>query len=630
MREPQILTNCLHSFCKPCLHKQTAETAEDTEGIFCPKCGIFSGKTQIRDNIFFNELLDIYNLNQEGAHKECKQCPDRLEPSWMCLDCKIDLCEKCHTIHLMIPLLQGHKVIELTNVDDMVIDRLVFCDLHQDEPIKFNCKECETVLCIKCKVTEHDTHCIETVENSLKRLMPLMYNITEKLEERLQNLRDKIKEVDFKIDCTKQMFTKTREEIDATAEDYIRKIRQAQAELKHGLDVKEDEEMKMLNDFMTKLQFKQNQGNNLRDLVTISIMKGRQTSLLAQIQGRIFNNVRNYDIEIQKESSIQTAHPELKPNTKADDIFEEGIIGKTNYHIINVLSSGSMPSYKKFMLVRFEEYFTQPLQKILELNLPDQCVSITLVCDQIWAALPYTSSINVYNRFGELIRQIPVEDRQPRSIHQTNDGDVIMACQYTGLFMMNAQTGEIITKLTDGKFSDVCVRDERIFALEYNKKAVIIFRKVGMSTSDCCGVQWLQISSINISLAQQVDSVSTLLVNEEYDDNIYICSYNAHTIFHFNQRGELLGQYGRRGKEVAGELYYPMLCTADKFGFILLADGENRRLQILDIWGMWREILLEGLRKPYNVTIDSKQGLWITQFNDQYQTWQLIKYAAVY
>ena len=65
----------------------------------------------------------------------------------------------------------------------------ITCQVHQDEPIKFNCKSCEMALCIKCKVTRHDNHQTETVEDTLQRLLP-------QVKEKMGVIGDKIKVLD--------------------------------------------------------------------------------------------------------------------------------------------------------------------------------------------------------------------------------------------------------------------------------------------------------------------------------------------------------------------------------------------------------------------------------------------------
>ena len=89
-----------------------------------------------------NELVELYRLTLDGgAVRACTQCK-ATQPDWRCLDCKIDFCAACKEGHTRVPLLRGHRLMANLDInnDTFLVDKLIFCQIHNDKPIEFNCK----------------------------------------------------------------------------------------------------------------------------------------------------------------------------------------------------------------------------------------------------------------------------------------------------------------------------------------------------------------------------------------------------------------------------------------------------------------------------------------------------------
>ena len=95
----------------------------------------------IKANFLMNELVELYRLTLDGgAVRSCTQCKAN-NPEWRCLDCKIDFCVECKEGHTRVPLLRGHRLIANEDINDaFLVDKLIFCHIHNDKPIEFNCK----------------------------------------------------------------------------------------------------------------------------------------------------------------------------------------------------------------------------------------------------------------------------------------------------------------------------------------------------------------------------------------------------------------------------------------------------------------------------------------------------------
>ena len=208
VQEPKRL-NCYHSFCKNCIATLPRITSKTENGLQCPVCAVFTAENHVKDNLILIELLDMQHNKESDTKHACEQCLE-VDSEWKCLDCKIKLCKKCHSNHVRIPLLRGHRVLPLDAETEMMIDRLVFCSKHNDQPIVFNCGDCEVLLCINCKVTQHESHKTETVEDTLKRILPEVSRCVEEVKQHISNISENKGELQSTMDEVKTAFAKAR------------------------------------------------------------------------------------------------------------------------------------------------------------------------------------------------------------------------------------------------------------------------------------------------------------------------------------------------------------------------------------------------------------------------------------
>ena len=133
-------------------------------------------------------------------------------------------------------------MVEITDDMASIIDKLVLCKIHTDEPIKFFCKQCTQQLCITCQVISHRSHDIATVQNALESLLPQVEKDIIVLDGKYKKLDADIKMIDQEIDALEATQKEIRTTIDRRAEDKIVRI------------IEEQETMKAILDDQTKTQ----------------------------------------------------------------------------------------------------------------------------------------------------------------------------------------------------------------------------------------------------------------------------------------------------------------------------------------------------------------------------------------
>ena len=189
--DPRLLS-CLHSFCKNCL---TNSIANDT--VICPTCteptvisskGIDGLPVNIR---VLREIEAAKVIKKAKSSLVCEDCITDPPPAVSyCIDCEEFICIDCNELHKRKRILVNHKVINLNN---LTISSLLekpkpsLCPRHAKEPLDLYCKECCTISCRLCVLTNHSGHTctdIDQIADSSKQelqqhLLPLTKTISE-------------------------------------------------------------------------------------------------------------------------------------------------------------------------------------------------------------------------------------------------------------------------------------------------------------------------------------------------------------------------------------------------------------------------------------------------------------------
>jgi hypothetical protein len=105
----------------------------------------------------------------------------------------------------------------------------------------------------------------------------------------------------------------------------------------------------------------------------------------------------------------------------------------------------------------------------------------------------------------------------------------------------------------------------------------------------------------------KVDHYGSVLLG---NDCIIVCPGGQnHVIQKYTLDGRTVCEYGTYGRSEPGQLWGPTLCSMDHHGNILIADVNNKRLQVLDKKQKWTVMYIDGLACPFDVKL-TNQGLW--------------------
>ena len=221
--EPKVLP-CLHSFCLPCLNKILRTNG--CHYIRCPECrekfsfissGCPKNLPTYSDIKGLLDVPDIKDCNTAGV--KCGNCDKMSTYSSYCFQCRSFWCDSCMIPHNLIKANKEHQVLRLKGFENQDIEdaskRPAFCQekYHEDEELKFFCKDCAVALCDKCVATAHVFHAKILLKEAEKE------NIEQKKDEIAHHIeargnamnRDINKFAEYVIEVTK---TKKKETLD--------------------------------------------------------------------------------------------------------------------------------------------------------------------------------------------------------------------------------------------------------------------------------------------------------------------------------------------------------------------------------------------------------------------------------
>ena len=261
--DPKILP-CFHTFCLHCLNELQRTSGKHGE-ITCPECRRqfqVPGSGYPKDlpaNFRMNSLLDVMAIqkcNVSGV--KCGNCEKTSAQSFYCFKCCAFWCGDCITAHNIIRANKDHRVLAIKDFKDQdikdVLKRPVYCQKkhHENEELKFFCKDCEVAICNTCVVTLHEGHVkvpLQVAANEQKlRLESVLESQKDKaLKKRkmITKLQSECNEVQGQVSCVKKsaqnFVDNVMRIIEAKKQDIFKEVEDKAQELIERLIVQQSE-----------------------------------------------------------------------------------------------------------------------------------------------------------------------------------------------------------------------------------------------------------------------------------------------------------------------------------------------------------------------------------------------------
>ena len=557
---------CLHFFCQPCVDDMKPASDESKTGYKCPICREL---TPIEQSDTMDYVPKLFSTNEkETENKLCDKCKTET-PIQRCLDCKENLCTDCQGNHNSWSILKHHKWEDLDGKDQDVIDQIVFCSEHPENPVKLHCKDCQLTVCMFCINKSHKDHATETFGNALAEILPQVTDKKDRVEQIITHNENTLSRAINHAEDLKKKYEDLERKIDEKCEEVIQKARADCKKAKDELATIKAKEMDNVEEFINDLEMRLKSGKNTVSLTEAALHRSKDASLLHGLQTNVTKRLtKSMEDRMSGKAIIRT----IRADFEAKDVSADNCLGQ----IAEVLCKSRHINRN---LMEIDEV---TLIKTIETGKTH--VRFAMIGDELWIPEWDTNKIHIYSFDGKFLRTYEIDNGKMIWSLAKLDKNVIVVSN-KGLSMVDTNE-TIANKVLDGSFIDVFVLKDKLYALDY------ISRKMQIMKYHRGQV-----------LAQTEFFINAYNKQEYYSIHvtpacIYI-SYNVSQIItKHSHTGDLIQTFGTAGS-TEGIFNQPLLCGGDSDGNVLVANAaKTDKLQVLTYEGAPIDIQVPEIVQP--------------------------------
>ena len=583
--DPKHLS-CLHSFCFKCL-QQWYETCGGGEAIKCPKCQTFSrvpANGELKDlptSFYLNGLIDVLAIKEcKTTEVKCGNCDKKRSEVSYCFQCCIFYCDQCVAAHNILRRNREHRVLAIKDFQDKdyedVLKRPVFCSRqdHQEEELKYYCKECDTTLCQTCFALDHGGHALKLIKEEAETQKLEIKSVIEMYRKKLEA---KMKEV-TQLDEDYAKMIQQNEIVKRDAQRFaVNLIKSIQAKLQNIITSVENQTKKSLESLTAKRSEIQHQISVLESSLNEAekLLKRSTTAEIVQLKKSlptIFQGVDQSKPIVHDRSSLQAFV--FVENQKMLDVVNGGEIGfveepyrtKPSECLVEGLKEGTVGRKVQFILItrnaERKQWYDERNRVMIEIKDEQEreCVTEVRIDDNkdgIYNITYYPRVKGTFKLFvkvkGEHIGGSPFTlivkpfDVKPvLSFGQQGSGD--------GMF--HYPLGVALNE-----------RDEIVVADEFN-------HRVQVFDSNGTFLKYFGHQGKNAGEFSQPFGIAI-----DKDRNIFISEWGNHRVQILSWEGRHLGSFGGQGS-LDSQLSYPFGLSLDSNGHVIVADTGNKLIKV--------------------------------------------------
>uniref|UniRef100_A0A8C9SRI5 E3 ubiquitin-protein ligase TRIM33 n=1 Tax=Scleropages formosus TaxID=113540 RepID=A0A8C9SRI5_SCLFO len=261
--EPKLLP-CLHSFCLRCLPQPERQISvqvpaphghgQDTHIVNVMRCAVCHQdykQSDLVDNYFVKDTSEASSSSDEKSTQVCTSCEDNAGAVGFCMECGEWLCKTCIEAHLRVKFTKDHKIRKKEEVSSESVgasgQRLVFCPIHKQEPLKLFCETCDTLTCRDCQLLEHKEHRYQFLEEAFQNQKGIIETFMAKLQEKKNYVQFSASQVQSRLKEVNETHKKVEHDIKIAVFTLINEINKKGKSLLQQLEsVTKERSMKLL------------------------------------------------------------------------------------------------------------------------------------------------------------------------------------------------------------------------------------------------------------------------------------------------------------------------------------------------------------------------------------------------
>ena len=444
--------------------------------------------------------------------------------------------------------------------EELVIDRHVFCARHPDKHVELHCKQCQMLICILCRGTDHHFHEAETIQDALNYIVPIVQQNTERIEKRIKENQEVKDTMNASLTDLDKTYKKIEKEIDDKHGEIMRKIDTERKLLKEQLSVAQEKQASEIKKGIDALDLRWKSEKNMLALSNATLTTAQGTSLLRALQGGVSDSLVTY-------LATEPDFPKFESGSQVQ--FQPSAVLQD--HLLGSISEVDQASGCQTSM-----WIEQPLSEIGQKNIKEikrsetgfTCNRLAAINEKLWCVECNTNKIHVFSLDGTKQKTIELSNNiKCRAAIQARSNVVVAAAYGVYLTDTNGQNSRVVV---NGDFCDVSFNSDTLFGLNDRNSKVCIL-KYNKGTDSYVTIREFVIDNYTKSNYNTIQATC---------EHIYIAQHGAHNILQYGHDGTLVAAHGSR-RTVVGQLRYPWLSGVDTRGTLLIADQSNQRLLTL-------------------------------------------------
>ncbi|XP_070547632.1 tripartite motif-containing protein 2-like [Ptychodera flava] len=274
-KTPKVLP-CLHSFCECCLERWL----EKNDGkLTCPNCRLrcllpTDGVKGLQTNFHLTELIEYVESLSDARSQLCKACHVNQAVSH-CPECCQNLCRHCSLTHASWTESKGHKIISLQQQHtgrtcEAKASKKVsylYCPNHMENPTIAYCTTCETPICRTCAAGKHRDHAHKTIQQAAEADQNVLKFLKRELEQAQQKVLARQDDLSKTCDTMETIRVDLETKIERHTQYIIENVFKKQEELKNDLKTQITERQQAIK---SQLEILEDDGRSLTSAVRLT------------------------------------------------------------------------------------------------------------------------------------------------------------------------------------------------------------------------------------------------------------------------------------------------------------------------------------------------------------------------
>ena len=547
-----LTLQCLHTYCSTCVKSIEITTREDSAGLTCAHCHLFTPQHDVRVVPMIIQLLDSLSATKRSTTEtKCDQCGSEVA-KWYCSDCKTEasLCDKCKGFHDKFVKHQVLTVAQL-NEDYYTLDKPMYCAKHEKKEVEVFCADCEELMCELCEGLLHGGHVTETVHGALQRLRGLVTADITHLETCVAHNQEAINTAEKAKTEIEQPYDADQRKLDEKLEADIAKLREEHKENSAELRAKKQAVLKNFDDDMQDIMSKVSEERQVLAWLKVTVARTSGVTLLQQLLGGLLKRVNHVTSDCgygDSKSGFRVYASRCWPWFLPD--AESG-------------SEDSKVTLKVKQCIDLDDDgFRRPFTRI------------AIMWDRIWIIHRDMYLVYRFSLDGTRVDSVKLgtDIDTPMNMIQNGRHEGILISG-SGLYTLDEQC-QIRTRIGQGDYCDACVAaDGSLYALSRYDDRVARFKRSNGA--------WQKHNAItlegyydDIRYTDSDDPSNTIHVT---DTRIFVCLKDNRRINCYDKTGRKIQVY--RSDSKGADVYaHPSVCGMDASGALLVANSDNQTL----------------------------------------------------